>query len=149
MHWPFKNYQKTYTVKKSANQLEEKFITIAEKPSSTFNEIYCRIQDIQNKEYSFYIVIVGSGIYHELLRTKLYVTLTENSDETKVKTITKTNPAYPGMLLVIFAFTAIGMIRNWPDIKQGFINLAIVFFLCWGLDFASKKILQATFERFI
>lgn len=148
MYLPFTKQYKVYTTNIPLKKLEDQFIDIAGQSAGSFNEIYCSIKDLNQKKYSFYVVVQGSKIFFPYLRTKLIARLFEKDGKTKVETITKTNPQYIFSIILVTVLAIIGIIIYPSKINQAFINLA-VFYLAIGItDIISKKILQGTFERF-
>ncbi len=149
MHLPFTKQHKVYTMNIPVKKLEEQFIDIAGRSDGSFNEIYCSIQDLNQKKYSFYVAIQGSIFIHSYLRTKLVARLFEKDGKTKIETITKTNPQYLFSIILVTVLAITSVVIYPSKINQAFINLALFYLVLGITDIISKKILQGTFERFL
>lgn len=146
---PFRSYSKTYRIKKTCRAIEDKFISIAGENNRHFNEIYCNIESADTKQYSFYMILAGNRYYHPFLCTRLYAALKENGDDTIIGINIKSNPLYKFFAVTGLLAPVIALFTPVHDTGQSFITMLIVLLLMSAMDIASKKILQATFERFV
>lgn len=149
MHLPFTKQHKVYTTDVPLKKLEDKFIDMAGSGSGGYDKIYCSIADLDQKKYSFYVVIQGTVDMLPFLRTKLVAKLLESEGKIKIETITKTNPLYLFIIGFITVFNVAGITISQLQIKQIVITLISTYLAIGITDIISKKILQGTFERLL
>ncbi|MFN8250971.1 MAG: hypothetical protein U0V75_03735 [Ferruginibacter sp.] len=150
---PFFSYKKDYSVKQSTALLEEKFRSIEDNPSKFHHEINATLLDASLKQYHFLVPVTGWMIFGMPVRfskTTMKVRLSEQNGNTKIETVIQSNPLYLlSFILVVTAFAA-------NSFKTGTLRMpggVLIYLICMAAaviaDIISKKILSATFERFI